>query len=819
MADDATELFAQHGIANNVDPLMMQAIAQVESQNKNYDASGKPVVSPTGAKGRMQFTGVGTPGGTGYRYGVTDPYNDQQSIPGASKLMNDNLNAAKGDVAAALRMYNGGGDPNYADKVFTAWRGLQSQQKPPPSTTGSAPVASPQPAAADDDPYVAMGKHIVQGAPEPDAAKSEDPYVAAGRAITSSRPATGPRTPIDLSTPSDPEADQKITGIPTLDNIMAGEAQGAKDVVSTGAKVASWFDDRFPALKRLDDYYGINPSSAVNLLARHQADYEASPAGQSYAGAGGRMLGGALVTAPVLGPLGAAAGAGTDAALGTIGIPNLLRTAASRAATGAVAGGGLNAATGGDVAEGAKVGAVLGPVGGAAGDVVGAGWRGAKSFVGNLTGKTEADAIDAAFAESRARSGAPPPGETGAPPPTPGAGASAPQSAGAAASRDNTPPGAIDMQAAEAEAARATGFNERIARQPKLGFDNTEYVKNSTPTTAEMHADPMLAAQQRVLTAANPEMAAIDRNNNQARLDHFDDIAGTPTQVQTLKAARDAQADKDLSAAWANKTDANAQPVVDHIKGILSGPDGKIEPVRAALNKVLDGLQKADGTGLETDPQMLYGVRKQINFQMSKLGAAETPGNADKDVMRALQSAKDQVDAAIEPAAKGFDTFRSNYHEASKPINVAEMLQEYRPKLLGGPDGATIQLGSVNTMLKSIGQRMGSDGLDSAKYLSDDQVDKLFNLRADLQRQGNRYLQKPAGSNTQHDLNLASDLGLHGATAATNHLFSKVPIAGEMAARAIDNLARNASAKNRGLLTNRLLFPEHPLVPPQGGYQ
>ena len=64
----------------------------------------------------------------------------------------------------------------------------------------------------------------------------------------------------------------------------------------------------------------------------------------------------------------------------------------------------------------------------------------------------------------------------------------------------------------------------------------------------------------------NTEMAALDRNNNEARLNLFDQVAGSPTTLETLQAARSAQANSDLAAAWANKQPADAQPVLDQIQ-------------------------------------------------------------------------------------------------------------------------------------------------------------------------------------------------------------------------------------------------------------
>ena len=561
--------------------------------------------------------------------------------------------------------------------------------------------------------------------------------------------------------------------------------------------------------------------------------------------------------------------AGVNMLAGTASAPeagvaaNALARGTSLAVNGGLQGAGYGALTGGNIQNNALAGAVLGPAAGA----VAAGATGAKNALasgGNVVlnklipsraaAGIEAE-IDAAVARSkgvdanqlaagatapvppadpaapaqtatpaaaqpanassqtgdmRAPTAAPvqPVTETPLPPPTP---SNAPASAGSAATTpaDLT---ANAMTPAQEAASRATGFNYRMAQQANTKFDDATYVPGSKPTIAETSADPALAAQQRVLANGNPEAANLDRANNEARLDYFDSLAGTPTTVQTLQAARSAQAQTDLNAAFQNKGTADAQPVVDQINSVLAGPDGKRAAVASTLNNVAGALQKADGSGLENDPQMLYGVRQHITDLMSKQGQMDNPMAARATAQ--LQGVKDALDAAIEPAAPGYQQYLRNYAAASKPIDTQELLQSYRPNLMDAK--GNIQLSRVNTMMKSVGQNLTSTGVNPAKSLDDDTVNGLFNLRQDLLRQENRNLARPAGSDTAHNLSVMSQLGENTLMGGAHALAAHVP-GGNLALGAVLNKASQSSnAVVQRTLANRLFTPVETSGPPGG---
>ncbi len=719
---------------------------------------------------------------------------------------------------------------------------------------GSTPAAAPP--AADADPYVTLGEQVTSGKPASSAAAAApDPYVSAGEAVTAPILAAPPVNAAAADVPQ--SIDPPKTTVPLIDNLASGALQGVRDVVGTGANLAKYVDANVPLLSRLDSSIGIDAGATANKLLADRQQYEASPAGQTLAGGIGRFVGQGVATLPALGPLGGAIGAGGEAlagaadavspalgrGIGAVGnlltgtasggaragiTANMLVKSAGLAGQGAVAGAGYGALTAGandqtlgqNMLSGAEGGAIAGPAIGAVAGGIGALGKGAGYLANKLTGAKDPavqEAIDATIARAKAAvvpasnnpvapSIAPPTS-----PPTSGSPASftagaplgaspAPASMGAAA----VPPGSAPaMTAAQANASKLTGFNYRMSQQAPLAYDNTPYVAGSTPTLAEATADPAMAGQQRVIAAGDADFANLDRKNNEARYDHFDDLAGTPTTVQTMQAQRGEQASADLQAAFSKTTPVSTAPVMDTINGILNDPRlGENSDVKRYVGQVQQQMLKPDGT-LKDDPENLYGVRENITNMLNKASAANDPtvGNAGGQLLQI----KSALDSAIETGAPGYQQYLSNYATASRPIDAQQLLQSYRPNLAGA-DG-TMQLSRVNSMLKNIGGQMSSGGLSPAKSLTDDQLDGLFNLRSDLLRQNNRNLARPAGSDTANNLSVMGQLGTGAATAGAHALVSHIPGANMLLNAVMDNATGKAAAANRATLKNALLNP------------
>lgn len=330
----------------NIDPVLLQAISQVES-------GGNPAAtSPSGAQGNMQFMPP-----TARSVGVADPRVPAFAVPGTAKLLNQYLTGpASGNVETALRMYQGGPDQSkwgpqnaaYAAKVAAAYSALKQ-------TAGAPPTAATNPATMSDSDLDKLlsgegAKGSVPGAP----ATPQQPSIS-GMSDTDldkmlsgqAAPATAaeqPSAPIIAPHPapdgsgvttnlSDPDyyalqaevaknraaapaptvAPAPPSIAPIVSPTAAGSAAPAGVPLSTGGtlitpqegqainagqnqawnniglglnRAASWVDQNVPFLARLDTATGLDPNAAVNSLTAKRDQFN-----QQYGNNGAAQLG------------------------------------------------------------------------------------------------------------------------------------------------------------------------------------------------------------------------------------------------------------------------------------------------------------------------------------------------------------------------------------------------------------------------------------------------------------------------------------------------------------------------------------------------
>ena len=97
------------------------------------------------------------------------------------------------------------------------------------------------------------------------------------------------------------------------------------------------------------------------------------------------------------------------------------------------------------------------------------------------------------------------------------------------------------MTPAEALASRSGGELQRVLAPAKPGVDTTVYVPGTNPTEAEVSGNPTVAFEQKLNRSQNPDPhVAQEKANNDARVEYYEQAAGTPTQVLRLKEARGA---------------------------------------------------------------------------------------------------------------------------------------------------------------------------------------------------------------------------------------------------------------------------------------
>jgi hypothetical protein len=375
------------------------------------------------------------------------------------------------------------------------------------------------------------------------------------------------------------------------------------------------------------------------------------------------------------------------------------------------------------------------------------------------------------------------------------AGVPVPNSVGASA----TPTDLVAMAPKEAAASRATGEMMRLMRPARLGYDDTEYVPGVRPTAAEIAGDPEVSLlQKRTRQSNDPPFTERDNANNEIRADFFDNLAGTPTIVNTMREARAQQAQKDLETAFGSKQPTDAAPVVATIGRILTNPrDSENTAVQQYVKPLLARLYDPDGT-LKTDPEQLYGLREDVNRMLSKTAKAETP--TLNHVAGQLQDIKGALDDVIEKGAPGYQQYLQNFAQASKPIDTMEMLQEYRPKLTNGAN-RMLTFGKFDKMMKDIVLQRQAGGVNPAKSIDEDTMDALWNLHSDLKRANNVNLGKPSGSDTSQLLEYGKKFGI---TAAHGLAAHAAPVVGNALLHYGTDMASRISLGRR---TDKLLNP------------
>src|SRR5882672_397149 len=760
MPDLATydPIFEEAGREWNVDPRLLKAMAAQES-------SGNPrAISSAGAQGLMQIIPS-----TQRQLGVTDPNDPVQSIWGAAKYMATALDAEK-TPQAALLYYHGGPD----------WRARFGRES-------AAYVPS-------------VAKHYQQfaGPGVPSAAategkvESDDAFLKRTAVAPASKPHGESDADFLARTASGKEAPAAVAPLPEA---KPGEVQPGS------------------AIDQVRKFMGSdNPPAPTTPLAAAITSPEAATADVPGGGSQGQAVGPTPITAG-LGRIGQAAAQGwagggfltpaaqaqADAANNSTLIGHYLvapMVAASNlplralGAVGGAIGQGFyeagNALGGPDLGRDLYMGQQVAPFAS-----MGAGVRrtpnaleppgGRPQFVGErfappaIEGGSTLDRINQLIMHDNAEATGPGPQTQGnlldsSALTRPMVGEGATQSVGAAASREGSAPGTFGLSPKEVAAYRSTAEGQKLLEPQQPGIpDRNAYVPGVEPSAAEIEQSVNTSRELKSLKLQAPaiseEARAIASQNNDARRLHFEQLAGSDVSLMNAKAARGAQAEADLKATWAGKTDADPAAVLDKAAEIKASPDGRRPLVRSAIDSVTSELTGPDGKPL-TDPEQLYGVRKQIDDLTSREAAAADPKNVR--AAAALDQLKTELDTVIEAAAPGFKQYLQNFSTASRPIDAMEALQKFEPKLYDAQN--RMQYSRVQSMMRQIVDARSAPGINPYKSIPDETMQQLWALRDDLRRSaGAEELARTTGSDTaQNAWDIAKTYGKLGSTAAAH---------------------------------------------------
>lgn len=315
-------------------------------------------------------------------------------------------------------------------------------------------------------------------------------------------------------------------------------------------------------------------------------------------------------------------------------------------------------------------------------------------------------------------------------------------------------PGPSAPPATGAQAPLATSAEDILGRASsggQLGANFNEIVPGSRPTLAQATGNAGIAALERAAqgrsTAGANAFNELQQANNAARLDFFNAIKGSQDDLMAAAAQREQQALPLLKDALDNARPANANPVMDKINSILESPEGQRDAVVNAMNSIKNKLDLGEGQGLQSNVEQLYGIRKAINDQLENVSGRDN--TAAQLASRQLIDVRNSLDDAIEQAAPGFKDYLSQYAELSKPINAMNYLQKLD---LTDQTSQRLTLNKVKAAINKIQNAQAAPGASDAKAISPEQMDGLYRLQADLQRENNSTLGKGIGSNTFQNL-------------------------------------------------------------------
>lgn len=151
-------------------------------------------------------------------------------------------------------------------------------------------------------------------------------------------------------------------------------------------------------------------------------------------------------------------------------------------------------------------------------------------------------------------------------------------------------------------------------------------------------------------------------------------IAGTDQDMAKAVAARKAATSPLYKAVETSQARVNSKPVLDKIDDILAKNKNE-----SSITVPLSSLrEKLTTDGLETNPQNLYSLSKEIKTMMGKI----SPGGQKEFNVGVLDDIKTALDKQIGKSERAFRVAQAQYRRKSKPINRMQVGQELKKSLV-----------------------------------------------------------------------------------------------------------------------------------------
>lgn len=361
-----------------------------------------------------------------------------------------------------------------------------------------------------------------------------------------------------------------------------------------------------------------------------------------------------------------------------------------------------------------------------------------------------------------------------------------------------------------------------------------ELVPGSKPTVGEAANVPSLAALQRSTFSGSSDAANALHGrfaeNNQARIEALEALAGSPAARQAAEEAREQAAAAAYSSARQEDALRRAAAIAkqqewnDASAGLGKLANRQISPVTDAITPsqgLIDLSKRPAMQGFIAEAKRLAANKgQQINNPLESIDGLHyvklavddalkgTPGNSlARNQKAAVMDIKDRLIAEMDKVSPAYGESRRAYQEASKPINQMDIGDELKKVI--DPLTGRIRASQFARKLSddTARQATGFKQATLAGTLSPEQLASLNAIKEDLARaEFAQTAGRGVGSNTAQNLaynNMMNQLGIP--TFLRN--FAGGEVLGNLGARAGDVVYGKANQEIAGLLANTMLDP------------
>lgn len=268
-------------------------------------------------------------------------------------------------------------------------------------------------------------------------------------------------------------------------------------------------------------------------------------------------------------------------------------------------------------------------------------------------------------------------------------------------------------------------INELRAAQPIVAGSNPTAGQAAVPANSAE-----FAALQKMASAEAPSQyfgaGGIEGAQNQARIQALRTIGQTPQALQSAEQARSAAANVDYGNAYAQAIKADPR-----LAQLMQNPYVK--------DAIPDALKLAEAKGIspKTDlTQFLHFVKISLDKMSNRVGETAL-ANTER---AAVQDAKQNLISWLGQKNPVYDTARSNFAAASKPINQMQVGQEIESRLVpalseDAKQKAAAYAQALRDASGTIKRATGQPRFDSLdQIMTPPQMQTLGNIQKDLAR-------------------------------------------------------------------------------------